>query len=225
MLLKDLVELHSLGMDKSSFGTDKLYPKSYIQNFYQKEFADLRLQPIKLLEIGVRGGASIKLWSEFFTHPNSKVIGADINDVNSINGPKDSYVLNKNSSFICGDAYTNSFSKQFNYLFDIIIDDGPHSLTSQIEFIKLYLEKLNTDGVAVIEDIQNSYKDVFFLTKTIPWKYGIEIYDFRKKSNSGDDFLLVIKNGRSKSNRFLIQCYIYFKFFLHAVKSLLKRAI
>ena len=37
--------------------------------------------------------------------------------------------------------------------FDIIIDDGPHSLESQLKFIDLYYPKTNLGGVVIIEDI------------------------------------------------------------------------
>ena len=33
---------------------------------------------MRLLEIGVKDGASLKMWDDFFTHPEAKIFGADI---------------------------------------------------------------------------------------------------------------------------------------------------
>jgi hypothetical protein len=60
----------SFGTDKSSWGHDYL-------RFYEPYFGTLRETEIRFLEIGVAGGASLRVWEEYF--PKAKVIGADIN--------------------------------------------------------------------------------------------------------------------------------------------------
>ena len=59
--------------------------------------------------------------------------------------------------------YTNSngynedfFKKTFldeNIKFDMMLDDGPHSLESMTEFIKLYSQIMTEYGILMIEDI------------------------------------------------------------------------
>jgi hypothetical protein len=53
------------------------------------------------------------------------------------------------------DAYSDSTISLFedNY-FDYIIDDGPHTLESQILCIQKYLPKIKSGGKIIIEDIQ-----------------------------------------------------------------------
>jgi hypothetical protein len=65
------------------FGTDKgsapgrgLSPKRYVGAFYQPALEPVRDQPVRLLELGVHGGASIRTWLEFL--PNAKVAGVDV---------------------------------------------------------------------------------------------------------------------------------------------------
>jgi RHS repeat-associated protein len=54
------------------FGTDK----SSIYHNYLPFYERYRNEPMKLLEIGVAGGASLAMWTEYF--PNSAIVGADI---------------------------------------------------------------------------------------------------------------------------------------------------
>ena len=49
-----------------------------------------------------------------------------------------------------------------------MIDDGPHSLSSQIMFLNLYLDKLDETGVLVIEDILFAYRDCYRLMRALP---------------------------------------------------------
>ena len=64
--------------------------------------------------------------------------------------------------------------------FDIIIDDGPHTLESHLCFLDLYLPKLNSGGVAIIEDIDN-IKWLEFYKKYIPDGYTYESIDTDRK--------------------------------------------
>src|SRR3954467_8842795 len=73
-MTQGLASLDSLGIifatDKSSWGHDYL-------GFYEAHFAPLRYKPIKLLEIGVAGGGSLKVWENYFLE--GTIVGADIN--------------------------------------------------------------------------------------------------------------------------------------------------
>ena len=82
------------------------------------------------------------------------------------------------------DAYDDEFfNKSFvdkNMEFDIVIDDGPHTLESMIQFIKLYSQIIKKDGILVIEDIQ--YWDwIEILKNEVPdnLKNYIKVYDLR----------------------------------------------
>lgn len=56
------------------------------------------------------------------------------------------------------DAYQQSsvtFLGLSHHLFDVIIDDGPHTLGSQIFFVQNYPNLLTPEGIAIVEDIQD----------------------------------------------------------------------
>jgi hypothetical protein len=80
--------------------------------------------------------------------------------------------------------------------FDIIIDDGPHTLESQIYAVKNYLYLLKPGGILFIEDV---YKMEWFqsLILSIPeeLKDNLEVieYDLRGYKNRPDDLLLLIR--------------------------------
>lgn len=136
-----------------NYGTDKGGPKSYIEKFYDEKFKNYQEKDITIVEIGVRAGASLKLWSEYFSK-NSKIFGLDsLIEPNTYSIPvNQEWVSSKNVEYIIGDAYTEETSNKFDKI-DILIDDGPHTQASHIKLLQLYINKMNKGGIIVIEDI------------------------------------------------------------------------
>lgn len=142
--LIDIIHKFNLFRGNYELGTDKEFVHKYISNFYQKTFEELQLNDLSLLEIGISTGASLKMWKEFFV--NGKIYGIDCQ--NSVHPDfHDDFI-----TYYIQDAYDKSFVDSLCN-FDIIIDDGPHTLSSQLNFINLYYNKLNPDGFMIIEDI------------------------------------------------------------------------
>lgn len=168
--------------------TDKHTAHSYIENFYQNLLEPYREKKLNILEIGIGSrGDCLKLWKNAF--PNSKIYGIDKNQEYCLTAKKINI-----EKIINGNAYDK---KNINSLpnFDIIIDDGPHTLESQIKCLELYFPKLNDKGMIIIEDIQK-YEHIEILEKTYKKLGGfkIETYDLRKIKNRYDDIVIVFKN-------------------------------
>jgi len=138
------------------YGTDKGEPKSYIDGYYEENFKKFRDKNITLVEIGVRSGASLKLWSEYF-NKSSKIYGLDnLHDKDVALVPiNDEWVSQENVEYIIGDAYTLEIANKLNNI-DILIDDGPHSIESHIKLLELYIPKMNAGGIIIIEDVSYS---------------------------------------------------------------------
>jgi cephalosporin hydroxylase len=146
-----------------------------------------------ILEIGVCFGGSIKLWSDFFT--NANVHGLDIMNIDDVwNGIKNNERIILYTSI---DAYDETF---FNTNFldknikcDFMLDDGPHSLESMIQFIKLYSKIMTDDGILIIEDVQ-SIDWIDTLINAVPehLKSYINIYDLREIKGRYDDIVFTI---------------------------------
>lgn len=185
-----------------SIFTDKASPHTYIQNFYEEEFKKYKDKPINLLEIGVMSGGSLLLWSNYFKKANS-LIGVDCTDeylhpdCKNIEGV-DYYIH---------DAYDVDFAKKLNS-FDIIIDDGQHTLESQIQCLEVYLPKLNREGVLIIEDVQNEnhFQQFIEVSKNVSKEddtdieYEVECLDFRTSQfhksrgwSPPDDMLFIVR--------------------------------
>lgn len=178
--LNEIIEEEKLSVyahEIDSYGTDK-HIHSYAGEAYEKLFSRFRDKQITLVEIGVRGGASIQLWKKYFS--NIQIYGLDNLQANRENNipVNDEWVSGDNVKLIIGDAYLEEVANQVPNNIDIFIDDGPHSLESHLLAIELYLPKMNNTGLFVIEDI--SYDANAFLYDKIPeeLKECGTVYDF-----------------------------------------------
>lgn len=133
------------------YGTDK---SSEIHNYctkYEKYLPFQRSDSIRILEIGVLSGQSLKTWSDYFY--NSEVIGIDIN-------PDCSRYASNRISIEIGSQTDKSFlTRVFNKYgyFDLIIDDGSHVNSDVIFSFNVLFDYLNSGGVYVVEDSVTSY--------------------------------------------------------------------
>ena len=98
------------------------------------------------------------------------------------------------------DAYNETFFNNYllnNVTFDFMLDDGPHTLESMIQFIKLYSQIMTPDGILIIEDVQ-SIEWIKTLTNSTPenLKQYIEVYDLRHIKNRYDDIVFVINKNK-----------------------------
>lgn len=154
------------------YGTDKGGPKSYVEKYYEEKFFPFKDKKINLVEIGVRSGASICLWKNYFS--NAIIYGVDdLSDKNNHNIlVNDEWVSGENIHYIIGDAYSEEISKKIETKIDILIDDGPHTLESHNKLIDLYIPKMKKNGIIIIEDI--SYNPEIITSKI---KNSI-VYDF-----------------------------------------------
>jgi hypothetical protein len=170
-----------------NYGTDKHTLHCYIDEVYEKIFPKRRLSSTKVLEIGVHGGESIKLWKDYFT--NATVYGLDVSECRAVKN-LDRIV------HVVDDAYNINVINSLPNDFDIMIDDGPHSLESMKVFLSEYSKKIKSDGVLILEDIQD-YAWLEKLREATPehLRDKIQVYDLRSVKNRYDDLVMVIDLG------------------------------
>ena len=83
--------------------------------------------------------------------------------------------------------------------FDIIFDDGPHTIESQKKCIEYYIPMLNNNGIMFIEDVQkiedfDDLEEHFNeVTETLEGKYSFEKIDLRYVKDRYDDLIFCIK--------------------------------
>jgi len=113
--------LHNLGL---KYGTDKSRHidhkgKSYCDT-YHKHFNSIRHEVKNVLEIGVLGNQSLKMWADYF--PNATIWGVDIN-------PNVKHYTQDRIKIIIADQNSSEDLKRILTTvgdIDIVIDDGSH---------------------------------------------------------------------------------------------------
>ena len=177
--------------------TDKNTVHSYLP-LYQQLLVGKKESAKNVLEVGIWNGGSIKLWSDFFT--NATTYGLDIMNIDTVWEElknKEKIILHTSK-----DAYNEDFFIA-NFLYknikcDFVLDDGPHSLESMIQFIKLYSQIMTDDGILIIEDVQDiNWIDI--LKNEVPehLKPFIKTYDLRHIKGRWDDIVFTIDKFNS----------------------------
>lgn len=140
-------------LDLSRYDTDKV-PNAYLR-VYDRIFAPLIDQPVRLLELGVRGGGSLQLWRDYF--PHGTVAGLDEETVPGEREERlrvyrgrqeDTALLSRIAAEVAPDG------------FDIVIDDASHlAAPTRASFWHLFDHHLKPGGLYAIEDWGTGYWD------------------------------------------------------------------
>ena len=146
---------------------------------YDKFLSKWRQQPIKMLEIGVYRGNSIKMWLDYFYQAN--VHGVDL--TNEFSVPKEMPVVDpgfagrdhspqpslasSRYTFTQGNqsdsAFWKSFISQHGGSWDLIVDDGGHTNKGIITSFECLWPNISPGGYYVIEDLYCAYRPPYIL--------------------------------------------------------------
>jgi len=140
--------LHEIGL---KYGTDKSTNHNFTPT-YDLYLSPLKDQNLKLLEIGISEGPSLKMWEEYFQ--NSQIVGVDILERSYMNTERiQTLVINQEKE----NELLSIPGK-----FDIIIDDGGHTMYQQQLTLKVLFDpKLKRGGIYILEDLHTS-KDRYY---------------------------------------------------------------
>tara|TARA_Y100000022_G_C13191611_1_gene348333 strand:- start:319 stop:966 length:648 start_codon:yes stop_codon:yes gene_type:complete len=122
-------------------------------DIYQRYFDKIRFDVKKFIEIGVRDGASLRMWKEYF--PNATIYGIDID-------PRCETMSEERINIFIGDQnnleFLYSVKEQIGE-YDILVDDGSHITRHQIQSYNILYPNLKSKGYYVIEDMRCSYEE------------------------------------------------------------------
>ena len=209
-LLKDNINFYNINNKTlnelvNNNHTDKNTTHSYL-NLYENLLSSKKYTAKNILEIGIGypggNGGSIKMWNDYFV--NANIYALDIQHINDVWDE----IKNKDriNLFTSTDAYDEiNFKELFldkNIKFDMMLDDGPHSLESMKQFIKLYSQLMTEDGILMIEDVQDiGWIEELKLVVPDHLKEYIQSYDLRSNKNRYDDIVFTInKNKKYEAN-------------------------
>lgn len=172
--------------------TDKNTVHSYLP-LYEKLLSSRKNTARNVLEIGIYKGGSIKLWSDYFK--DATVFGLDCMNMSDVWDE----IKNKDNIKL----YTSVDAYNYNFIlteffdksrtFDVILDDGPHSLDSMKAVVNTYSRLLADDGILIVEDVQHwSWIEVLLNEVPDHLKNYVQLYDLRWNKGRFDDIVFVI---------------------------------
>jgi len=161
---------------RMNYPTDKGTYHNYLP-VYQAEFD--RLDSVRLLEIGVYTGGSIRLWKEYFK--DIEIHGIDNNVYDNSDIPAEMHW----GKF---EDLHNNFQDEY---FDYIVNDSMHNYESQIDAFNLYFSKLKSGGKFFMEDIVNE-EELGIIVKSLSG-YTFRVWNMNETSSSKDSIILVVE--------------------------------
>lgn len=126
----------------------------YIKHNYTEIYGDLlrfhKDKNVDVLEIGVRHGGSTLMWKDYFAF--GMIHGIDI-DTSTIQAN----LNHERIKIYKGDAYKENVGEDMfkGQKFDVIIEDGSHTLPHLIKCLNIYSKLLKDEGILILEDVKN----------------------------------------------------------------------
>ena len=139
--------LTSLGIE---YDTDKA-TKHGFTHIYERMFGVKRFEPVRLLEIGIKTGASLRMWEAYF--PRGTVFGMDLN-------PKQEKDSDRIHTFVGNQEKRADLQACIEWIgepLDIIIDDGGHTMLQQQVTLATLFPSLKPGGIYVVEDLHCAF--------------------------------------------------------------------
>eukprot|EP00939_MAST-03C_sp_MAST-3C-sp1_P004281 g4281.t1 len=162
------------GSDKARYGNGKGY-HGYTC-YYERIFTAIRTDAVRLLEIGVATGHSMKVWQQYFVNAEH-VYGIGFGNFQSTPSQECSTnaATKVDTQVPCtifkGDqsdqSFLNHFVSETGGMFDIIIDDGSHVPSHQLLSFETLWPSVKPGGMYIVEDIETNW-----------WKPSAKIYGY-----------------------------------------------
>lgn len=144
------------------YNTDKATIHNFT-SFYDKHFREIKDYFGAVLEIGIHGGASLKMWRDYFS--NAMIYGIDIDEKSLFNDKRI-------QTFIIDQIDFTSFDKIFKDIkFDLIIDDGSHITDHQIKSFMNLERYVKPGGYYILEDLHTSFMPEYINTNPTAFEF------------------------------------------------------
>jgi len=121
-------------------------------DIYHRHLARFRNEAVTLVEFGVYHGGSLQMWKRYFG-PRVQIVGVDIN-------PACKSLEEDQVQIYIGDQEDRAFLRALCSelgRFDIVIDDGGHTMRQQIVTFEEMFPHLAAPGAYLAEDLHTSY--------------------------------------------------------------------
>jgi len=176
------------------YGSDKCSDWHNYSPFYDFIFSHDKEEKLKVFEVGIYGGSSVRSWKEYFK--NSQIYCGDVNTEYFINEDRiKSYFCDQDNPESIRQMWENADLKDIQ--FDVIIDDGKHEYLSNINFLENSYHKLKKGGIFIIEDLTISTFSKFeenlgeINNRLIP--FYSRLIRIKNEKNSIDNNILILQ--------------------------------
>jgi SAM-dependent methyltransferase len=140
-------DLDQIGLEH---GTDKASGRHGYLEVYDRHLSRFRDSKVRVLELGVFKGASLRMWRDYF--PRGQVIGCDLHpDRRDHAGDRIAIEIGD-----CGSAAFLENVARSHGPFDVIVDDASHIWRHQQIAFETLFPHLKPGGIFIIEDIHTS---------------------------------------------------------------------
>jgi SAM-dependent methyltransferase len=178
-----LVAAQSLAELCKTHKTDKCASDHNYVELYEKFFSPVRNQAKRVLEIGVWRGDSLRLWEEYF--PSARIFGIDINDSSRYNTERIITAIADQANR----EQLGQFIEAHGSDFDIVIDDGGHTMEQQQTSFGFLFPHVRPGGIYIIEDVHTSFPNLY------P-DYGVEVDERNSTFSMINNF---VRSGKFQS--------------------------
>lgn len=119
---------------------------------YAQYLAPYKDKPIKFLEIGIFQGNGVKLWEAYLKKAELHFVDISFDRITYFSERSHYHLANQESP-----EDLQQLVKDTGGNFDIIIDDGGHTMTQQLVSFRELFPHLKSEGLYIIEDLHTSY--------------------------------------------------------------------
>jgi hypothetical protein len=121
-------------------------------DIYETHFARFRGKAPVMVEIGVMGGGSLKMWKEYFGE-GSRIVGVDINPDCKAHESEGIEVFIGSQD---DPALIDAIFAKYPHV-DLVLDDGSHMMRHMIATFDLMYDRVQPKGVYMVEDTHTCY--------------------------------------------------------------------
>ena len=121
-------------------------------DIYETHFARFRGKAPVMVEIGVMGGGSLKMWKEYFGE-GSRIVGVDINPDCKVHESEGIEVFIGSQD---DPALIDALFAKYPHV-DLVLDDGSHMMRHMIATFELMYDRVQPKGVYMVEDTHTCY--------------------------------------------------------------------
>jgi hypothetical protein len=166
-------------MESKQLSGDTEKPQDYLRE-YERAFASIANNEVKVLELGVHKGGSLFMWRDYFAR--GPIVGLDVNavEIDDPTGRIHVYQGYQEDTALL----TRIAQEQAQDGFDVIVDDCRHiGELAKISFWHLFKYHLKPGGIYAIEDWGTGY-----------WS-GHSYYPDGRRFHEGEEAIETIRDG------------------------------